>query len=235
MLLLAIIIGAEVRLMQTVREWEKQARPPNRHIAKWSVIGGTAGGLAMWVSLYEALILFGVIFLLIAVLDREQCRWRERWGGWAIAAAIYGASLLIDGWRITLPDASVRTYFANRSRSIGELAHLDPRAPLLWQWCGWGVALWLKAKAARAAGGAHPAYRPAAFLLGLLLVTFGLTCWQLRWGYFFALVFAMSLPWQLAVLRRAWIAWPVFVTALYPKNGNGWPAKDAKGREKNEL
>ncbi len=225
MLLLAIIIGAEVRLMQTVREWESHARPPNRHIAKWSVIGGAAGGLAMWVSLYEPLILFAVIFALIAVLDREQFRWRERWGGWAVAAAIYGASLLLDGWRVSLPDSSVRIYFANWSRSIGELAHLDLTTPLLWHWCGWavalapialGIALWMKIKAAREAGGAHPAYRPAAFLLGLLVVTFGLVCWQLRWGYFFALVFAMSLPWQLAVLRRAWIAWPVFFVSLYP-------------------
>ena len=51
--LLAIIIGAETRLMQTVREWETHARPPNRHIAKWSGISGLAGGLSMWVSLYE--------------------------------------------------------------------------------------------------------------------------------------------------------------------------------------
>ncbi len=224
-LLLAIIVGAEVRLMQTVREWEKHARPPDRHIAKWSLIGGGAGGLAMWVSLYEPLILFGVIFVLIAALDREQFRWRERWTGWAVAAAIYATSLLIDGWRFSLPDQTVRAYFQNWSHSIGELAHLDLASPLLWRWCGWGaavapitlgVAVWLKMKAARACGGAHPAYRPAAFLLGLLLVTFALMCWQLRWGYFFALVFAMSLPWQLAVLRRAWIAWPAFLLSLIP-------------------
>ena len=225
LLLLAIIIGAEVRLMQTVREWETHSRPPNRHIAKWSLIGGLAGGISMWVSLYEPLVLFGVIFLLIAALDREQFRWRERWWGWAVAAAIYAASLLIDGWRISLPDESVRTYFANWSRGIGELAHLDPTDSLLWHWCGsavavapitLGIAVWMKMKAARAGGGAHPAYRPAAFLLGLLLVTFGLTCWQLRWGYFFVLVFAMSLPWQLAVVRRAWIAWPAFAVSLFP-------------------
>ncbi|MEO7319193.1 MAG: hypothetical protein ABIZ56_09415, partial [Chthoniobacteraceae bacterium] len=112
-LLLAIIIGAEVRLMQTVREWESHARPANRHIAKWSMIGGIAGGLAMWVSLYEPLILFAVIFALIAAFDREQFRWRERWRGWAVAVAIYAASLLIDGWRISLPAESVRTSFAN--------------------------------------------------------------------------------------------------------------------------
>lgn len=232
-LLLAIIIGAEVRLMQTVREWESHARPANRHIARWSMIGGIAGGIAMWVSLYEPLILFAVIFALIAAFDREQFHWRERWRGWAVALAIYAASLLIDGWRISLPDESVRTYFANWSHRIGELAHLDPRESLLWRWCGWaialapitlGLAIFLKVKIARTAGGAHPAYRPAAFLLGLLLVTFALTCWQLRWGYFFALTFAMSLPWQLAIARRAWIAWPVFLLSLYPV-AQDWDAR----------
>ena len=231
--LLAVIIGAETRLMQTVREWEKQARPPDRHIAKWSLISGLAGGLAMWVSLYEPLVLFGVIFLLIALFDREQFRWRERWWGWAAAAAVYAASLDIEGWRFALPDETVRAYFPNWSRTIGELAHLDLTGPLLWHWCGWaaalapvtlGLAVWMKMKAARASTGAHPAYRPAAFLLGLLLVTFALTCWQLRWGYFFALVFAMSLPWQLAVLRRWWLAWPAFIVSIYPV-AQDWDAR----------
>ena len=233
MFLLAIIIGAETRLMQTVREWEKQARPPDRHIAQWAVISGLAGGLAMWVSLYEPLVLFGVIFLLIALFDREQFRWRERWRGWAAGAAVYAVSLGIEGWRYTLPDETVRAYFPNWSRTIGELAHLDLTGPLLWHWCGWaaalapvalGLAVWMKMKAARASTGAHPAYRPAAFLLGLLLVTFALTCWQLRWGYFFVLVFAMSLPWQLAVLRRWWIAWPAFVVSIYPV-AQDWDAR----------
>jgi hypothetical protein len=225
-LLLAVAIGAEVRLMQTVREFEKKAQPPHRHIAKWSLIGGVASGLAMWVSLYEPLILLAVSFLLVLLLDRVQFRWRERWWGWAGTAAIYGISLIIEGWSFSLPPQTARTYFLNWARGIGELAHLDLAGPLLWRWVGWlaaiapvtlGVVVWMKAHAARRAGdGAHPAYRPAAFLFGLLLVTFGLTCWQLRWGYFFALVFAMSVPWQLAALRRWWIAWPAFVVAIYP-------------------
>ena len=229
-LLLTIFISAEVRLMQTVREWESHLRLLDRQVAKWSLIGGLAGGLAMWVSLYEPLVLFAVIFALLAALDREQFRWRERWWGWAAAVAVYGASLLVDGWRISLPDETARTYFPAWSRTIGELGHLD--LALLWRWCGWaaavapvtlGVAIWLKVRLSRA-GGAHPAYRPAAFLLGLLLITFGLTCWQLRWGYFFALVFAMSLPWQFAAARRPWLAWPLFIVSLYPV-AQDWDAR----------
>jgi hypothetical protein len=223
--LLAIAIGAEVRLMQTVREWESAAQLPSRHIAQWSLIAGASGGLAMWVSLYEPLVLFGVVVVLVLLLDREQFRWRERWWGWALALAIFAVSLLIDGWRFTLPGKVARDYFINWSRSIGELGHLSVAG--VWPWFGWAAALapvtlavvvWMKARQPFAPGktGAHPAYRPAAFLLGLLLVTFGLTCWQLRWGYFCVLVFSMSLPWQLAALRRWWIAWPAFLISLYP-------------------
>ena len=59
-------------------------------------------------------------------------------------------------------------------------------------------------------------YDAPIWVLGLLLLTFALTCWQIRWGYFLALVFAMSLPWQLAVLRWRKLAWPVLLIALWP-------------------
>ena len=34
----------------------------------------------------------------------------------------------------------------------------------------------------------------------------------------------MSLPWQLAIARRAWIAWPVFLLSLYPL-AQDWDAR----------
>jgi hypothetical protein len=55
--------------------------------------------------------------------------------------------------------------------------------------------------------------------LVLFLVTLGLTCWQWRWGYFLALVFAMTLPWQLAVMRRWWIAALVLAVSLFGTAG----------------
>ena len=42
------------------------------------------------------------------------------------------------------------------------------------------------------------------------------TIWQVRWGYFLALAYAMSLPWQLAILPRAWWGALVFVLGLWP-------------------
>ena len=54
----------------------------------------------------------------------------------------------------------------------------------------------------------------AIFLL--ILITCGLAMWQIRWGYFFALVFVMSLPFQFAVFRKPWVGWCVFAACLLP-------------------
>jgi len=48
------------------------------------------------------------------------------------------------------------------------------------------------------------------------MIVKGLTLWQIRWGYFFGLVFVMSLPFQFAVFRKPWIGWCVFVVCLWP-------------------
>jgi hypothetical protein len=60
--------------------------------------------------------------------------------------------------------------------------------------------------------------RPEArWLLVLHAATLALTCWQVRWGYFLALVFALSLPVQVEVLaRRQWIAGVLWFIGLWP-------------------
>src|SRR5262249_45564597 len=68
---------------------------------------------------------------------------------------------------------------------------------------------------ARRRGQAMDSLAPLLALV-LLLVTFALTLWQLRWGYFLAIAFALSLPWQFAAVRRPWIAWAIFLVALWP-------------------
>jgi hypothetical protein len=57
--------------------------------------------------------------------------------------------------------------------------------------------------------------RALAVLVGVV-VLFGLTVWQRRWGYFLLLAFAMSLPWQLHVFRKPWLARSVFALGLVP-------------------
>jgi hypothetical protein len=74
--------------------------------------------------------------------------------------------------------------------------------------------------------------------LVVLIVVLLLTVWQARWGYFLAIVFAWSLPWQMQAVRklvdllmarvapsmpgpvpallRWWFVWPLFVASLWP-------------------
>ncbi|MFZ4780616.1 MAG: hypothetical protein ACOYM3_35125, partial [Terrimicrobiaceae bacterium] len=58
---------------------------------------------------------------------------------------------------------------------------------------------------------------PVFFLLGaLVLLTAGLTLWHVRWGYFFVLVLAISLPWVLGLVRWRAAGWAIFVISLWP-------------------
>jgi hypothetical protein len=53
-------------------------------------------------------------------------------------------------------------------------------------------------------------------LLALLVTTFVFTMIEARWGYFLALVYAMSLPWQLSLFKRKWIVYIVYGISLWP-------------------
>jgi hypothetical protein len=198
LMLLAVALGAELRL----------AGGPSRG---WALAAGIAWALALWVSLYEPLVLLVVVLAVWLVVDRRRLTARDTRPGSIAFAALLVVCFAADGWRISWPDAVLRDAFAQWKHTIGELAPLDPRGPLLYQWLGAGIVL-----APALLGVAGRKDRRAWALFAVLLATFVLTLWQVRWGYFLALVFALSLPWQLAMLRRWWIVWPVFVIALWP-------------------
>ena len=185
----------------------------------WGIVAGVAWALSLWVSLYEPLILLGAVLALWLAFDRRALFAPARRRGWIVFAAILAVALLIEGWRIEAPDAAMRAYFANWKATIGELAHLDLRSPLLWSWLGWtALAAPVLLVLARKAD------RRALPLLALLAVVLGLTVWQLRWGYFLAAVFVLALPVFMLALRRAWLAWTVFVIALWPV-AQDWDAR----------
>jgi len=56
----------------------------------------------------------------------------------------------------------------------------------------------------------------SVLLLSLLVTTFAFTIAEVRWGYFFALVYVMSLPWQLSLFKRKWLVYLVFLMTLWP-------------------
>lgn len=195
---MAVALRAELALL------EKPSRA-------WAIAGGLAWGLGLWVSLYEPLILFVLAVALSLALLRRAFFCRER-RAWAIAlAAVFLVGLAVDGWPVSKLDPEVPAYFANWSQTIGELRHATPAT--LASWAGWllfaapfilGWRIWRER---------DPRY---VFCLGLLLVTAALTLWQIRWGYFFALAFALALPSLMTVTRRGWLAWTVLFFSLWP-------------------
>ncbi|MCX6967839.1 MAG: hypothetical protein NTZ46_08705 [Verrucomicrobia bacterium] len=190
LLCMAVALGAETKLGAS---------------RGWAVAGGLAWGLGLWVSLYEPLVLLALALLFNACRLRGRTAW---------AAGLLGVLLMaafVDGWRWPSADPVVRAYFANWSKTIGELAHVS--VPGLLHWTGW---LLLPAPVLLAWLGWKKRNRTAGFWLVLLIALAALTCWQARWGYFLALVFAMALPILLEAFPKRWLALVVFAVSLWP-------------------
>jgi len=214
--LLMVAVGAEIAL---ARKAAAPAPSDGGSLRSWGMVSGVAWALSLWVSFYEPLILLGVVLVLWLALDRRALFAPPRRAGWITFAAILAVAFLLEGWRIETPDAAMREYFGRWKASIGELAHLDLRSPMLFRWLGWTVlaaplCLILRRKSDRV----------GLPLLALFVVTLGLTVWQIRWGYFLAAVFVLALPIFMPAWRKAWVAWLVFVIALWPV-AQDWDAR----------
>ncbi|HET6409702.1 MAG TPA: hypothetical protein VFG14_17570, partial [Chthoniobacteraceae bacterium] len=200
--LLGFAMAAEIRLVRSV------TRP-------WAMAAGAAWGLALWVSLYEPLILLAATLLGSSFSTPNLFRDWARRAGWTVTGAIFLLGVVIDGWRITLPDAGMREAFGRWKLSIGEMQPLNLSDGTLWNWAGWLIVLapvslawqWRQRPECRVA-------------LVLLLTTFALTLWQIRWGYFLVLAFALTLPLQLSAAPRPWIGWIGFFVGIWPLLGD---------------
>lgn len=100
---------------------------------------------------------------------------------------------------------------SNWSATIGELKPVGLANPVWLQWRG-GLILLSPLLLALAR---QRRILPWNFL-GLLLLTFLLTLWEARWGYFFALVFLLTLPLEIAVVRQEWLACGAVAIVLLP-------------------
>jgi len=208
--LLAVALGCELRLVHSADDDRIVRRA-------WSIAAGSAWGIALWVSLYEPLVLFLAVMLMRVVNDRANLLARGRRSGWLALIGFVALGLIVDGWRVAWPDPALRENFARWSSTIGELRHLSLAGPLLWEWLGLlalvcPVLLWRAGREDRRAVG----------VLAALLLLLGFTIWQMRWGYFLLLAFAMSLPWQLRAFRNPWIAWPAMLLAMWPLGSSWW-------------
>src|SRR5436309_1814553 len=191
--------------------------------ARWAVVSGTAWGLAIWNSAYEALILFVLVIVLLLVLgDKEAphsgaATAKSRRAGWGCFVLSIAIALLLE---LRIPSLSIlhsSAIFKNWSHTIGELAHVSPANPIWLRWCGYFVLLtpfliWMSMS-----GHSRTMQQRTPWLALVLVVpTYGFTIWQARWGYFFVLIFALALPALLAPIKSPAAVWIAFVLSIFP-------------------
>ncbi len=69
----------------------------------------------------------------------------------------------------------------------------------------------------------RPPYNAQAHVF-LLLLVWALTCWQVRWGYFLPLVYALGVPWQFGAVPTRWRRWLMvaLIAGLWPMAADWW-------------
>ena len=159
--------------------------------------------LALWVSLFEPLVLLSAV-LLLRLFARRLVFARMPM---VIFFAILFLGFIVDGFHLAAFDA----HFANWSRNIGELRHAS--LPVLFSWAGW---LAIVAPFGLLAGYLKKREPVYALLCTLVVLLAGLTFVHLRWGYFFVIALALSLPWILPLARWKIAGWGIFVLSLWP-------------------
>ena len=191
-LLLAVGLATEQRLSQ-------------KTTLAWAWAGGLCFGLALWVSLYEPLVLLG------GLLVAGPCFWRHAWKSrarvhWVAALALpVCAGGWVDGLHLVLPESTSMELLQRWAATVGELRRIEDLSVL----SAWGSRLWACAPfglwlAARRNG------EGAWGWLFLLSLCTALSLWQLRWAPYWSLLLALSLP--LALSRAG--ASPAVVVAL---------------------
>lgn len=172
-------------------------------VERGGCLSAVAWALALWVSLFEPLVLLvAVVFFRLVTRRLIFARTPA-----VVFCAILSGGYLVDGFHV----AAFDPHFAAWSQNIGELRHAS--LPVLFSWAGWLVILVPPALLAGCLQKREP-----VFLLLCVLALFltGLTVWYLRWGYFFALAFAFTLPWVLPLARWRIVGWGIFVISLWP-------------------
>ena len=178
----------------------------------WSFVSGAAWGLALWVSFYEPLILLAVVAIVQLLAARKAFVRPNRLLGWALCAAIVLISFAVEQRLPVWPGSAVNPNFARWAGTIGELSPVSISDPVWLRWMGLLVLLlpallWLSLARTRNVPG---------FIVALLCVSFGLTMWQARWGYFATLIFALALPACLSLIQFRPAGWVLLAISLFP-------------------
>jgi hypothetical protein len=201
--LIILLVGAA--LAAEIALWRQPSQA-------WEICCAALWALALWTSLFEPLILFGAAALIrLGVLGRKALP--NRTAALVFVLVLVGA-LLFDGWRVRTLSAEERSYFFRWTLNIGELRHAT--LSQLIYWTGWllvvapAVLLWRFWKSRD---------RSCVALAALVFLLTGLSLWHMRWGYFLAIAFALSLPWVLCAIPWKPVAWLALGISLWPVAG----------------
>lgn len=197
LLLLGVALGAEQRLLGAQRS------------VAWAWAGGLAWGGALWVSLYEPLVL-GTLCLVLSFLN-WRLAWKERLHWIGAISLVLSVIWRVEPISLVLPESIWKDSLARWGGTIGELQHLERWSDLH---AGTGLLLWI-APFALVVSGFFKA-RVAWWWLVILGTLTAFTCFQIRWSPYCVLVFAGSLPWILAVASSRWQQLAAWWLSLLP-------------------
>lgn len=209
-------------------EWSVQAAgdtAATTEVNRWAVVSGVAWGFAMWVSAYEPLVVAFIVTATTFLINRAALFGRDRRAGWILFAAIIVIALLIERRVPSVAIFQSNPSFKNWAGTIGELVHVSPINPVWWRWCGFLLLvapflIWINViRTFKSSERAMP-----WFVLTVLAATYSLTIWQARWGYFFVLIFALTLPVLLAPIKSRVAVWTAFILSIFPILG-AWDQK----------
>jgi len=188
--------------------------------AKWNVVWGIAWGLALWTSLFEPLILFAAILLIRSgfYLGRKIWPRASIFGAapppsrsaWIALGCVIGVALIVDGIRLPQIDPAHTQLLRNWASTISELRGASLQ--LLFSWVGWTLPLVGIGLILATVRGNSSALRFFILLTGVTV----LSLIHSRWGYFFALIFCLSLPFAFGWIRQRWLVYPLFLVSLWP-------------------
>jgi hypothetical protein len=198
--LIILLVGAALAV--EIRLWKEP-------LHRWEVFSAALWALAFWTSLFEPLILLAATAIMRVAVRRSKAL--PDWRAIAVFVSLLGGALLFDGWRVRSLSSEERSYFLSWALNIGELRR--GTLPQLFCWTGWLLTLSPALLFWRSWRERSRAY---AMLAGLLLLLTAFSLWHVRWGYFLAIVFALSIPFALAALRGKLVAWIVFAISLWP-------------------
>jgi hypothetical protein len=197
---MAVVFAAEERLIRGATR-----------LNAWAWTGGFGMGFGLWVSLFEPLVILGIILITGAVFWKKSWTIAIRWRWLTGLLIFFTIGMFVDGIHFVPPETQWRAALLRWGATIGELRSLDSVLELS-RWCG--LAVWIVPLGLWSAVRREGLEMMGWFILIASLAV--LSVWQIRWGAYFSLAVVFAAPWALASLSAAWQRVFVVLLSMWP-------------------